>query len=150
MRTLTAFVIGLIFGLGIVVSGMINPAKVLNFFDIAGTSDPSLAFVMGGALLVTALGYRLVFARKAPALNSEFHLPTNNAIDARLMGGSALFGIGWGLAGFCPGAALPAAGTGRTEVFVFLAALVLGIIATRLIPNLGSSAHTDPKQPQMT
>jgi uncharacterized membrane protein YedE/YeeE len=125
--------IGLIFGVGISISGMANPAKVLNFFDIAGTWDPSLAFVMGGALIVTFLGYRLVLKRPAPLLSATFQLPTRHDLDLPLIGGSAVFGIGWGIAGFCPGGALPAIGTGHSEVLIFVAALLAGIFAAKLM-----------------
>lgn len=135
MKLVAGYFIGLVFGLGIALSGMIDPAKVLNFFDVAGTWDPSLAFVMGGALAVTALGYRLVLRRPTPILDDRFHLPTASAVDARLVGGSAVFGVGWGIAGFCPGGALPALGTGRIEVIVFVAALVAGILAARAAPR---------------
>ncbi len=131
MRLIVVYLIGLIFGVGISVSGMINPAKVLNFFDIAGTWDPSLAFVMGGALLVTFFGYRFVLKRKSPMLADGFQLPTRRDLDLPLIGGSAVFGVGWGIAGFCPGGALPALGTGRTEVFVFVAALLAGILIAK-------------------
>ena len=131
MRILSAFAIGLIFGLGITVSGMINPAKVLNFFDIAGTWDPSLAFVMAGALGVAIPGYRLVFRRPAPAMEHSFQLPDTRVIDRRLVLGSATFGVGWGIAGFCPGGALPAVGTGDPTVFLFLAALTGGLLLAR-------------------
>jgi uncharacterized membrane protein YedE/YeeE len=145
MRLLTALLIGVIFGLGIAVSGMINPAKVLNFFDLAGTWDPSLAFVMGGAVVVTFVGYRLVLVRPAPLLDDRFHLPTSHAIDARLLGGAAIFGVGWGLAGFCPGGALPALGTGRWEVWLFVAAMIVAILATRALldrPRRGQALAT--------
>lgn len=128
---MTAFLIGLIFGLGIAVSGMINPAKVLNFFDLAGTWDPSLAFVMAGALAVAIPGYRLVLARPAPAFENRFQLPDTRVIDRRLILGSATFGVGWGIAGFCPGGALPAIGTGDPTVFLFLAALIAGLLIAR-------------------
>ena len=131
MRLVLTYLIGLIFGVGISISGMANPAKVLNFFDIAGTWDPSLVFVMGGAVVVAFFGYRIVLRRPAPVLDAKFHLPDNPRIDARLLGGSALFGIGWGIAGFCPGGALPALGTGQIDVFVFVAALVAGIFAAK-------------------
>jgi len=127
MRLLSSFAVGLIFGLGIALSGMINPAKVLNFFDVAGAWDPSLAFVMGGALVTTFLGYRIVLRRSAPLIEPRFQIPTSRDIDARLVGGSAVFGIGWGIAGFCPGAAVPALGTGRWEVALFVAALLAGL-----------------------
>ncbi|MEI4261232.1 DUF6691 family protein [Roseovarius sp. D0-M9] len=133
MRLILSYLIGLVFGIGIALSGMINPAKVLNFFDVAGTWDPSLAFVMGGALIVTALGYRLVLRRPAPLLSAKFQLPTRRDLDLPLIGGSAVFGAGWGIAGFCPGGALPALGTGRAEVFIFVAALLAGIIAAKVL-----------------
>ena len=133
MRIAAAFLIGLLFGLGIMISGMANPAKVINFFDVAGTWDPSLIFVMGGAVITTFVGYRLVLARQGPLLEQRFSLPASNLIDARLLGGSALFGIGWGIAGFCPGGAIPALGTGRIEVIIFVAALLVGIVSTRLV-----------------
>lgn len=144
MKLVTACAIGLVFGTGIALSGMINPAKVLNFFDFAGAWDPSLAFVMAGALAVTALGYRLVFRTPRPILDDRFHLPKASAIDARLVGGSAIFGIGWGIAGFCPGGALPALGTGRADVLVFVAALVAGILATRAVLDRRPAAERKP------
>jgi uncharacterized membrane protein YedE/YeeE len=133
MRLLSAFAIGLIFGLGIAVSGMINPAKVLNFFDLAGTWDPSLAFVMAGALAVAIPGYRLVLGRPAPTFEPGFQLPDTRLIDRRLVLGSATFGLGWGIAGFCPGGALPALGTGDPAVFLFLAALIGGLLIARVL-----------------
>ena len=133
MRLISAFIVGLIFGVGIAISGMINPAKVLNFFDVAGTWDPSLIFVMGGALITTFIGYRVVLRRPAPLVEEQFQLPAGTKIDARLIGGSAVFGLGWGIAGFCPGAALPALGSGKGEVFAFVAALMAGIWVARLI-----------------
>lgn len=133
MRLLSAFAIGLIFGLGIAISGMINPAKVLNFFDLAGTWDPSLAFVMGGALAIAIPGYRLVLGRPAPAFEPRFQLPDTRVIDRRLVLGSATFGVGWGIAGFCPGGALPALGTGDPVVFLFLAALIGGLLIARFL-----------------
>ena len=131
MRIIVAYIIGIVFGLGISISGMANPAKVLNFFDVAGTWDPSLIFVMGGAVVVTFLGYRFVLKRSMPLFDRQFLLPGSNVIDLKLLGGSAVFGIGWGIAGFCPGGALPALGTGRIEVVLFTVALVAGIFAAR-------------------
>lgn len=133
MRFVLTYLIGLIFGMGIVLGGMANPAKVLNFFDIAGTWDPSLMFVMGGALAVTALGYRFVLRQPTPRMADVFHLPTLRAIDTRLVAGSAAFGLGWGLAGFCPGGALPAIGTGNTSVLTFVVAMVAGILAAKAV-----------------
>lgn len=135
MKLIYAVFTGLVFGVGISISGMINPAKVFNFFDIAGTWDASLAFVMAGAVIVTFIGYRLVWRRNTPLLGGGFQIPTNKTIDARLVGGSAIFGIGWGIAGFCPGAAIPALGTGRWEVLLFLAAVTAGLYGRRLLTS---------------
>ena len=135
MRIVLSYLIGLVFGLGIAISGMANPAKVLNFFDVAGTWDPSLAFVMGGALIVTFIGYRLVWRRSGPLLSEGFQLPMRRDLDTTLIGGSALFGIGWGIAGFCPGGALPALGTGRSEVIIFVAALIGGILLGKALQS---------------
>ena len=132
-KSLLALLGGLVFGSGILLSGMANPAKILNFFDIAGHWDPSLAFVMAGALAVTGVGYRLVWRNAKPLLSERFDLPANRTIDARLLLGSAVFGIGWGMAGFCPGGAIPALGLGRWEVWVFVAAMLAGIAAARYI-----------------
>lgn len=149
MRVLSALAIGIVFGLGIAISGMANPAKVLNFFDFAGTWDPSLAFVMGGALVTTFIGYRFVLKRPRPVLAERFSLPTRKDLDARLIGGSALFGVGWGITGFCPGGAVPALGTGRSEVLVFMAALAAGILITRLVlsPAGGAPTRREPARP---
>jgi uncharacterized membrane protein YedE/YeeE len=131
-KFVSAFLIGGVFGLGIAISGMINPAKVLNFFDIAGIWDPSLIFVMGGGLPVAFAGYRLVFGRrKAPVFETSFALPTKRAIDRQLIGGAAVFGVGWGIAGFCPGGAIPALGLGYSATPIFVAAVIAGIIVAR-------------------
>jgi len=131
-KLVSAFLIGGVFGLGIAVSGMINPAKVLNFFDIAGTWDPSLIFVVGGGLAVAFAGYRLIFRRrKAPVFETVFSLPTKRAIDVELVGGTAVFGIGWGIAGFCPGGAIPALGLGFSATPIFVAAVIAGIVVAR-------------------
>lgn len=133
MPILMALLIGLIFGSGIAIAGMANPAKVLNFFDIAGIWDPSLAFVMGGALVVTFIGYRFVLKRPAPIFDAKFHLPTRRDIDPALVGGSALFGIGWGIAGFCPGGSIPALGLMRAEAAIFVAAMLTGLMLGRTL-----------------
>jgi len=133
MKLLYALITGLVFGVGIAVSGMMDPAKVLNFFDIEGAWDPSLAFVMGGAVIITFIGYRLVWKREAPLFGGRFQIPSGTDIDMKLVGGSALFGIGWGIAGFCPGAAIPALGTGRWEVVLFLVAVAFGFYVRRLL-----------------
>ena len=122
-RLLTSLLAGLVFGTGLIVSGMINPAKVQNFLDITGAWDPSLALVMGAALIVTGIGYKLVLRLPHPLFDTKFQIPALTAIDARLLGGAAMFGLGWGLAGFCPGPAITAAALLRGEVFIFLAAI---------------------------
>ena len=130
----SACLIGILFGLGITVSGMINPAKVLNFFDLAGNWDPSLAFVMGGGLVTALVGYRLVFGRmRTPLFSDAFAALAEGAIDARLVAGAAVFGIGWGIAGFCPGGAIPALGLLRGETLVFVAAVIAGIVLARAV-----------------
>ena len=138
MRFIITYFIGLVFGVGISISGMANPAKVLNFFDVAGTWDPSLMFVMGGALVTTFVGYRLVLGRNNPMFAASFSLPTARQLDAKLLGGSVVFGVGWGIAGFCPGGALPALGTGRSEVLIFVAALIAGILIAKLIQSISA------------
>jgi uncharacterized membrane protein YedE/YeeE len=133
MRYVTVFLIGALFGLGIMISGMGNPAKVLNFFDLAGTFDPSLIFVMAGALSVAVPGYAVIFRRRQkPVFGETFVLPKAKLIDRKLVGGSAVFGIGWGIAGFCPGAAIPAIGLGHPSAFIFVAAMLVGIFIARL------------------
>lgn len=144
MQILITFIIGLIFGTGILVGGMANPAKVLNFFDFAGNWDPSLAFVMGGALAVTAIGYWLVFQRDRPVLAPRFNVPAARQIDLQLIAGSAVFGIGWGLSGFCPGGLIPALGVGRAEPVIFFAGLLSGLIGTRLVRAWINKRQTVP------
>jgi uncharacterized protein len=143
MKYLSALVIGAIFGLGIAISGMANPAKVLNFFDIAGSWDASLAFVMAGALAIAIPGYALIFRRRPrPVFEPGYDLPKSKAIDARLVGGAALFGIGWGIAGFCPGGAVPALGLLDASTVIFIAAMLAGMLIARFIlaTQLGKAA----------
>ena len=127
MRLLVALFSGVLFGLGLVVSGMVNPVKVLGFLDVAGDWDPTLAFFMGGALLVAVPAFRVILKRPRPVLAEEFDLPAKKDLDARLLAGSALFGVGWGLAGFCPGPAVTALASGLAPAFVFVAAMVAGM-----------------------
>ena len=131
MPVLSAFAVGLVFGIGLIVSGMANPARVLGFLDLAGRWDPSLAFVMIGAIPVAFIGFRLAKGRAAPVVEPQFHLPTATAIDARLLGGAAVFGIGWGLAGFCPGPAITALGFGLTQPVIFVVAMLVGMAIVR-------------------
>lgn len=133
-KTLSALLIGAVFGIGIAVSGMGNPAKVLNFFDLAGSFDPSLLLVMASALAVTAVGYRIVFAtRAAPVCAVKFDIPTRRDIDLPLVAGSAVFGVGWGITGFCPGGAIPMLGLGNAETPIFILSMVAGIVAARTL-----------------
>ena len=137
MSVVLQFAIGLIFGIGLVVSGMSDPAKVLNFLDFAaipaGTWDASLAFVLAGAVAVTMAGYRLVLGRPKPLLDEKFHLPSVTQIDARIIAGPAVFGIGWGLVGLCPGPAFTALGFGTGASVIFVAAMMAGMFAARTL-----------------
>ena len=126
---LVSLLSGLLFAVGLGVAGMTNPHKVLNFLDLFGDWDPSLALVMGGAILVYAPVYRKLKGEAAPKFAERFHWPTKKDIDAGLVLGSILFGIGWGIAGFCPGPAIVAATTGQPPVLAFFAAMVLGMLA---------------------
>ena len=124
--------LGLLFGIGLVVSGMSDPAKVLNFLDLAGTWDPSLAFVMGGAVMVAFVGYRLVLKRDRPVVGPRFRIPTRTELEPRIFVGPAIFGFGWGLAGFCPGPALTALGLAAPGTLIFVPAMFAGMWLARL------------------
>ena len=139
-RTIVAGLIGLVFGAGIALSGMANPAKVLNFFDVAGQWDPSLLVVMVSALAVAFVGYRLVLRRPGPLLEPSFHLPTNRRIDLPLVGGSAVFGLGWGISGFCPGGAIPALGLGEATAWAFVGSMLTGLFIARSIRQANAAA----------
>lgn len=128
MKGLTALVCGLIFGAGLAMSGMTDTAKVIGFLDIFGEWVPDLGFVMGGAVLVTVVAFRLVLRRDNPILADSFALPTNTAIDGRLLGGAALFGIGWGIYGYCPGPAISALVYLNTDTVIFVAAMLVGMV----------------------
>ncbi|WP_273846185.1 DUF6691 family protein [Rubrobacter calidifluminis] len=127
MRNLAVFLSGLVFGLGLAVSGMTNPARVIGFLDVAGRWNPTLAFVMGGAVIVTFFAFRLTIRRGRPVFAQSFELPEKKAIDGRLIGGAAVFGIGWGIGGFCPGPAVVALVSGVWPVFTFVAAMLAGM-----------------------
>jgi hypothetical protein len=138
MRAWIAFAAGLLFGLGLSLGGMTQPAVVLGFLDIFGAWDPRLVFVMAGAVLTTAIGYRLVLRRSRPLLAERFQWPTSRRIDVRLIGGAALFGIGWGIAGYCPGPALASLGAGAPALLVLVACMIAGWwLAARLLPPAG-------------
>lgn len=130
----SSFAAGLLFGLGLIISQLVNPAKVLAFLDIFGAWDPSLAFVMGGAVAVSALGYRYAKRRGVPVLAPKLDMPTRRDLDPRLLTGAAIFGIGWGLVGLCPGPALVGLTFGPAEVFIFVAAMLVGMILFRFVP----------------
>jgi uncharacterized membrane protein YedE/YeeE len=137
MSAFGAFLAGLVFGVGLIVSGMTDPGKVIGFLDIAGNWDPSLAFVMAGAILVGFFAFTRAQGRTRTLLGGPMQLPQKRSIDARLIAGSALFGMGWGLAGFCPGPALVSFGSGQDKAAVFVAAMLIGMLlytgAERLI-----------------
>lgn len=143
MSILLQFLTGLVFGVGLLVAGMSNPAKVLNFLDLAaipaGTWDASLAFVMVGGIAVTWLGFKLVLKRARPVFGRQFNLPTASEIDRRILVGPAIFGIGWGLAGFCPGPALTALGFGTSASLIFVAAMLVGMIAAKWLATSARS-----------
>lgn len=130
----TALVSGLLFGLGLTVSQMINPAKVIGFLDLLGAWDPSLAFVMAGAIPVAALGYRLARRRERPVCALDFAGPASTALDGRLILGAVIFGIGWGLVGYCPGPALASLGLGKASAFLFVIAMLVGMAAYNALP----------------
>lgn len=135
IAAICSLLIGLLFGAGLAISGMMNPAKVIGFLDFTGNWDPTLALVMLGALVVTIPAFALARKRPAPMLGGEFQIPTRRDIDWRLLAGASMFGIGWGLAGFCPGPALAALSSGLSEVFVFVAAMIAGMALFRLVPT---------------
>ena len=132
MKLLSAFCIGLLFSFGLIISGMINPAKVLGFLDVLGEWDASLAFVMGGAVVVTSIGYRLLGNQAKPLFESGFTMPTRTDIDGKLLVGPALFGIGWGLVGLCPGPAFAAVSSSPKTVLAFFVAMLIGMYLARM------------------
>jgi uncharacterized membrane protein YedE/YeeE len=143
MHIVIALVSGVIFGLGLLISGMANPAKVLAFLDLAGRWDPSLLFVMGGAVMVAALAFRLAKGRTTSMLGEPMHVPQARRIDRRLVFGSLLFGVGWGLAGYCPGPALATVAIGRSEPLIFVAAMLAGMALFELLDKFAL-----PRQPK--
>ncbi len=130
-KNTSALAAGLLFGLGLAISQMVNPDKVLDFLDVAGSWDPSLALVMGGAVGVAMLAFRFVLKRKQPMFDSEFHLPRMTKVDRRVLVGSAIFGLGWGIGGYCPGPGIAALSAGSVEALVFVAGMALGSVLYR-------------------
>lgn len=136
MQLITALLSGLLFGLGLIVSGMTNPQKVLAFLDVTGQWDPSLAFVMLGAIPVMALAYRCTKGRSSTCLQQEIQIPANRKLDARLIAGAVLFGIGWGLVGYCPGPALASLLSGFASSVIFVLAMAAGMLVYRLLARM--------------
>jgi uncharacterized membrane protein YedE/YeeE len=132
MRLVGVFVSGIVFALGLGISGMTHPAKIIAFLDFSGAWDPSLALVMAGAVGTYALLYPRIRRRPLPLFGASFAVPTRTDVDARLIGGAALFGVGWGLGGFCPGPAIVALVSGVPAVFVFVASMLFGMAAFEL------------------
>ena len=130
----SAFAVGLLFGLGLLISGMADPAKVLAFLDVTGRWDPSLALVMAGAVAVSAAGFQLARRRGRAVLAATLDVPTRRDIDPRLIAGAAIFGLGWGLVGLCPGPALTLLTVRPTEAATFVAAMIAGMLLFRLVP----------------
>ncbi len=139
MKILSALLAGLVFGLGLVISEMINPAKVQNFLDVFGNWDLSLIFVMIGAIAVGLPGFRYLASRNQPLFADKFQLPTKTKIDSRLVIGSSIFGIGWGMIGFCPGPLITAAPLLAVSALIFIPAMVVGMWAVRLVPASSQS-----------
>jgi len=133
MKNVLALISGLVFGFGLILSGMANPAKVIGFLDLAGSWDPSLAFVMGGAIAIGFFAFKYAETRNTTLLGEELNLPRNNTIDKRLIGGSLVFGAGWGLGGFCPGPGLVSLGMGYSGGIIFALSMVVGMLAFELI-----------------
>jgi uncharacterized membrane protein YedE/YeeE len=142
MNRITEFLVGLLFGIGLLVSDMTDPAKVLGFLDLAGAWDPSLAFVMAGAILVGLVAFTVAKRRTRTFLGGAMHLPTSRDIDRRLMAGSLLFGAGWGLAGFCPGPGLVAMGAGEPKAALFVAAMIGGMLLFEVFERRGQRTST--------
>ena len=139
------FGIGFLFAVGLGVSGMVNPNKVLAFLDVAGRWDPSLLFVMAGAVLLNLVLFRWILARPTPVLQREWSVPTNRTLDARLVLGSILFGVGWGLAGFCPAPALTGLAFGKFPILIFVAAMAAGTALGKFAEHMVYSRRENPK-----
>ena len=132
MNALSVLASGLVFGIGLWISGMAYPAKVIGFLDVFGRWDPSLAFVMGAAVVVTAIGYRIVLARPRPVFAERFEMPVSRTVDARLLAGATMFGVGWGLGGLCPGPAITGLSLGGAGSAVFVGAMLIGVRGVQL------------------
>ena len=147
-QTVSAYVAGLLFGAGLLVSGMADPANVLGFFDVAGIWNPTLALVMAGGLSVTFLGYRYCLKRSGPLCAAAYQLPGGTQVDARLVGGSVLFGLGWGLAGYCPGPALVGAAGGLMQAAIFSGAMLGGMLAWKVVESVLDNQFSGKETPR--
>ncbi|MNR87760.1 hypothetical protein D3C72_186600 [compost metagenome] len=145
MHILMALLAGLIFGIGLIVSGMANPAKVIAFLDLGGQWDPSLAFVMGGAILIGLIAFRIAARRNKTLLGDALRLPQATQIDRRLVGGGLAFGVGWGLAGYCPGPALVSLTIGNSKTIIFVAAMVLGMAIFEVLERYSRKSRASSK-----
>ena len=133
MFNIISLISGLLFGFGLALSGMVSPSKVIGFLDLTGNWDPSLAFVMGGGVLVTVITFRYILKQPHPFFGKEFKLPTRTDLDKRLITGAVIFGLGWGLGGLCPGPALSSLAYGNPKIFVFVGAMVAGILIAKVL-----------------
>jgi len=140
-RLITALIIGAIFGIGLAIAGMLNPAKVVGFLDVFGDWDPSLALVMGGGVLVNAIGLRFVLKREAPIQSAEFLLPTASSIDKPLVAGSVIFGIGWGISGLCPGPVVASLLLNSNAMLPFFGMLIAGLLLGRIVMRRVAARH---------
>ena len=147
MQRISAFVVGLIFGVGLMLSGMTDPGKVIGFLDVSGDWDPSLALVMGGAIAVGVFAFAWAKKRRQPVLGEAFDWPASEQIDRRVVIGSLVFGIGWGLAGFCPGPALVSLAAGQEKALYFVGAMIFGMIAFGLMQRRPPPSSETESQP---
>ena len=143
---LATFVAGVIFAIGLAIGGMTQPMKVARFLDFTGNWDPSLIFVIGGAVMTHAILYRIIRQRPTPLFTAIFFVPTRKDIDARLLAGAALFGIGWGLSGFCPGPAITSLASGKMPVVIFVAAMIVGMYLYTLVDTFWTRPETAPRK----
>lgn len=141
-RVIASILCGILFGVGLVISDMVNPGRVLAFLDVTGAWDPSLALVMGGALIPSTIAYAIKHRRSRPVFETQFHVPDNRSVDAPLVGGAVLFGLGWGLVGLCPGPAIGSLVTGRWEAALFAAAMLAGMFAHRIVMLPRKAPHS--------
>ncbi|CAN7326527.1 MULTISPECIES: YeeE/YedE family protein [Ensifer] len=146
-RLLATLASGVIFGIGLSLSGMLDPARVRGFLDVTRDWNPSLAFVLGGAVAVSALGVLLTRRMRRPLLDDAFHLPSNRVIDRRLIIGSAIFGVGWGLVGLCPGPALASLSLGLPATALFVVAMLAGMVLHDRLPRVGSRQQGEGRGP---